>query len=78
MSLACGNRYVKLGDFFLFLAVVLASCATMQEDVYVENLSENSELSVFEMRFIEIDSAYFDSDEKLGDKRLSKNAEILP
>ena len=34
---------------FLFLAVVLASYATMQEDVYVENLSENSELSVFEM-----------------------------
>ena len=62
---------------FLFLAVLLASCATMQEDVYVENLSENSELSVFEMRFIEIDSAYFDSDEKLDDKRLSKNAEIL-
>lgn len=61
----------------LVLSVLLASCATMQDDVYVDNLTGNSELSGFEMRFAEIDSEYFASDENLKDKQLVQKAEVL-
>lgn len=55
----------------------LFSCATMQDDVYVDNLTGNTELSAFEMRFSEIDSEYFASDEELKDKTLEQKAESL-
>ena len=61
----------------IFLIFVLFSCATMQDDVYVDTVSGNAEFSVFEMRFAEIDSAYFASDESLKDKNLEIKAEAL-
>ena len=61
----------------IFLIFSLFSCATMQDDVYVDTVSGNAEFSAFEMRFAEIDAAYFASDESLKDKNLEIKAEAL-
>ena len=49
----------------------------MQDDVYVDNASVNSEVSAFEKRFSEIDSAYFASADASKDKKLARKTEVL-
>ena len=72
------NPKLKIGKMFLLLFLgMFFSCASMQDDVYVDSLSGNSEISSFELRFSEIDAAYFSSDEALKDKDFEKKAEIL-
>ena len=66
--------------FFWGLACLifsLFSCATMQDDMALDSISGNAEISAFEMRFSEIDSAYFEADEVLKDKNLVRKAEVL-
>ena len=66
--------------FFWGLACLifsLFSCATMQDDMALDSISGNAEISAFEMRFSEIDSAYFEADEALKDKNLVRKAEVL-
>lgn len=64
------GKFVFIGLFLLGLV----SCVSMQDDIYLDNISENAEISAFEKRFSEIDAKYFDSSK---DKNFQKNAEHL-
>ncbi|MCR4821795.1 MAG: hypothetical protein K5873_02855 [Treponema sp.] len=66
---------------YLFLSLLIsflfASCASMQEDIYVDPLAESSEISSFEERFSKIDGEYFSKSESIKDKNLRKECEQL-
>ena len=68
------------GPFWLLLCfcfLLLASCASMQDDIALDNIAGNADISAFESRFSEIDSAYFEADESIKDKNLLRKAELL-
>ncbi|MBQ4377946.1 MAG: hypothetical protein II821_01950 [Treponema sp.] len=64
----------------LFLCVltcfILFSCASMQDDVYIENFSGSSEISDFEKRFCELDAIYF-AGGSTKNEEFVKNAKAL-
>ncbi len=64
---------------FLIMAVssVFFSCATMQEDVYIDMINNSSEVAEFEKRFSELDARFFDGSDIAGDKELSKKSSDL-
>lgn len=47
--------------FILTAVFSLFSCVTMQDDVYVDNFSNNSEVADFEKRFSELDAVFYDT-----------------
>ena len=68
---------MKMKLITLLSAFLLVSCVSMQEDVNVEKLSADSEISSFEKRFSEIDAAYFASGSSIKDAAVEKKAEVL-
>lgn len=46
--------------FCAFVVLGFFSCVSMQEDVYIENFSDNSEISDFEMRFSVLDAKFYE------------------
>lgn len=57
-------------------ALLLASCVSMQGDVYIDNVADSSEISAFENRFAQLDAKFFDEGVE-KDKAFIKEAESL-
>ena len=58
----------KVGIAFLCVSFIFASCASMQEDVYVDAVSSSAEISALEERFAVIDAQNYEGVEGAGAK----------
>ncbi|WP_294431848.1 hypothetical protein [uncultured Treponema sp.] len=60
-----------------FLSLTLFSCVTMQDDVYVDNLSSVAEISDFEKRFSALDARYFALEDVVKEADYQRSCEKL-
>ena len=67
----------KVGIAFLCVSFIFASCASMQEDVYVDAVSSSAEISALEERFAVIDAQNYEGVEGAGAKEWQKSCEKL-
>lgn len=69
-------RIIRSGIIF-FCVLFLLSCASMQDDIYIDSVSGSAEVLVYEERFAEIDAFYFSHDEAIKDKSVEQKSEVL-
>ena len=63
--------------FGLILMLLLFSCVSMQEDIFIDNVSNVTEISEFEKRFTELDAQFFESEDVLKTKEFKNSCESL-
>ena len=76
----CGDTPQRPVSFLCLMCVFLmmiVSCVSMQDDVYIDNLSSVAEISVFEERFSVLDSKFYASEDVLKDSEYKKSCDKL-
>ena len=61
----------------VFIALIFASCASMQDDVYIDSVSSSAEISAFEARFASLDAQFYEGIDSSKAKEWQKNNEKL-
>ncbi len=71
------QRPLKAFFFAGLLLLLFASCASMQDDVYIDAVSSSAEISAFESRFALFDAQFYEGTESSHAKEWQKSGEKL-
>ncbi|WP_407426317.1 hypothetical protein [Treponema sp.] len=66
----------KLG-ILLCVSLIFASCVSMQDDIYIDSVSNVTEVSSFENRFSSLDAQFIASQDIIKDKTFKQSAQKL-